>query len=150
MIDIDVVRQYNEELRASKEKASMLTAQVELYKKELTSKCAELTKELGITVTEDNLEQVYADYEAKLVQSLETGRAVLQKIAQGSVQANVEATANIPGMQNSNQSIAGQTIPAYQQNMPFGSVGGAGIPVMTPTQQMPNMAMTAGMPITNL
>lgn len=96
MINIDEVKQYNAELKKNKEKSSMLKAQLDLYEKELATKCDELSRELGIQVTKDNIREVYAEYEKKVEQTLSTGMAVLRKIAQVDSQSagTVQASAN--------------------------------------------------------
>ena len=123
MINVEEVKQYNAELKKHKDRANMLTAQKELYEKELTAKCAELSDELGITVTPQNIRQVYAEYEEKVKQTLSTGMAVLSKIAQSGEaerrkQEEIQqANQSIPGMQHvqNNQQMAGQAWQAAPQ-----------------------------------
>lgn len=125
MINVEEVKQYNAELKKHKDRANMLTAQKELYEKELTAKCAELSDELGITVTPQNIRQVYAEYEEKVKQTLSTGMAVLAKIAQSGEaerrkQEEIQqANQSIPGMQHvqSNQQMTGQTWQAAPQSV---------------------------------
>lgn len=139
MINVEEVKQYNAELKKHKERANMLTAQKELYEKELTAKCAELSDELGITVTPQNIRQVYAEYEEKVKQTLSTGMAVLSKIAQSGEaerrkQEEIQqANQNIPGMQHAqnNQQMTGQTWQAAPQAAPQ-------------VTQQPNVADTVG------
>ena len=126
MINVEEVKQYNAELKKHKDRANMLTAQKELYEKELATKCAELSDELGITVTPQNIRQVYAEYEEKVKQTLSTGMAVLAKIAQSGEaerkqqEAIQQASQNIPGMQHiqSAQQMTGQTWQAAPQSVP--------------------------------
>lgn len=135
MINVEEVKQYNAELKKHKDRANMLTAQKELYEKELTAKCAELSDELGITVTPQNIRQVYAEYEEKVKQTLSTGMAVLAKITQSGEaerrkQEEIQqANQSIPGMQHvqSNQQMTGQTWQAAPQSI-----------------QQPNVAETVG------
>lgn len=135
MINVEEVKQYNAELKKHKDRANMLTAQKELYEKELTTKCAELSDELGITVTPQNIRQVYAEYEEKVKQTLSTGMAVLAKIAQSGEaerrkQEEIQqAKQNIPGMQHvqNTQQMTGQTWQAAPQ-----------------VTQQPNVADTVG------
>lgn len=125
MINVEEVKQYNAELKKHKDRANMLTAQKELYEKELTAKCAELSDELGITVTPQNIRQVYAEYEEKVKQTLSTGMAVLAKIAQSGEaerrkQEEIQqANQSIPGMQHvqSNQQMTGQTWQSAPQSV---------------------------------
>lgn len=135
MIDIREVKQYNEELKRNKEKSSMLTAQIELYEKELNAKCAELSNELGVTVTKDNLQQIYDEYEKKLQATLETGRAILQKIAQAEAANNM--TQQVTSQQQANMSMnAGQ-----QMGMNVGQQMGMGVGQQFSGQTIGNQQM---------
>lgn len=142
MLSVDEVRKYNAELKERKKQASDLNAQIGFYEKELEKKCSELSKELGIEVTKDNLEQVYAEYEQKLQSAMETGWAVLRKIAQDETIVNID-TSSIPGMQNGSmmaglgqQVVSGATV---GQPVANGVNIGAGVTNIGTTN------MTAGM-----
>lgn len=114
-INIEEIRQYNNQLKAKKEQASTLAVTVDVYTRELDNKCSELSKELGIEVTPDNLEQVFEEFATKLEKTLETGKAVLKKISE-------EENAGDVYVAESEQSMAQQN--AYmQQVQPMQSTG---------------------------
>lgn len=80
-INIDEVKQYNASLKQYKEKAAQLNAEIEYTNKEIDELCTELSSELGITVTKDNIEQIYEEQVNKINMALQSGKAVLAKIA---------------------------------------------------------------------
>lgn len=93
-INLEQIRVYNNTLKQYKDKAASLKAEMEYTNKELDSLCAELTTELGVQVTRDNINQIYEDQINKINSTLNAGTAVLTKIAseeQGGVttQSNV-------------------------------------------------------------
>lgn len=80
-INLDEVKQYNATLKQYREKAANLNAEIEYTNKELDALCAELTAELGKPVTRDNIEQIYNEQVASIESTLQSGKAVLAKIA---------------------------------------------------------------------
>lgn len=80
-INLDEVRQYNNSLKAYKEKAASLKAEIEYNTKELESLCSELSTELGVEVNSSNIESIYNEQVEKIKSDLNTGNAVLAKIA---------------------------------------------------------------------
>lgn len=80
-IDLNQVRQYNASLKQYKDKAASLKAEIDYTNKEIDTLCNELSAELGISVTRDNIQQVYEDQVSKINSTLQSGNAVLSKIA---------------------------------------------------------------------
>lgn len=91
-INLEEVKQYNATLKQYKDKAATLNVEIEYTTKELDSLCAELTAELGVQVTKDNIEQIYNEQVEKINSTLNSGKAVLAKIAN---EENSVATANV-------------------------------------------------------
>lgn len=83
-VDINQVKQYNATLRQYKDQASKISAEIDFNKKELASICAELTAELGVTVTPENIEQIYNERVAKIQSTLASGNEILNRIRQES------------------------------------------------------------------
>lgn len=79
-VDINQVRQYNDLLKQYRDQAAKVNAEIEFNSKELESLCQELSTELGITVTPDNLEQVYEERVAKINSTLQSGTEILNRI----------------------------------------------------------------------
>ena len=55
-VDINQVKQYNEQLKKYKEQAAKIKVEIEMNTSELNRLCEELTAELGVQVTPDNIE----------------------------------------------------------------------------------------------
>jgi prefoldin subunit 5 len=129
-IDLGQVRQYNSTLKTYKDQSASLNAEIEYTNNEIDNLCVQLTQELGIQVTRDNIEQVYNDEVAKINSTLQSGNAVLAKIASeeqnkansgavGNVGATA-ATANIPAPQ-----VA--STPVQQNVAPVGNTNASGL-----------------------
>ena len=80
-VNIEEVKRYNTMLKQYKDSAAQLNAQKEYISNDIDNKCAELSRELGIEVTRDNLEQVCKDLCDRINTTLASGNAVLNKIA---------------------------------------------------------------------
>lgn len=80
-INLEQIKQYNESLKQYRAKSAQLNAEIEYINKEIETLSAELTAELGITVTKDNIEQICKEQAEKINNSLQSGNAVLAKIA---------------------------------------------------------------------
>lgn len=123
-INLDVIKQYNASLNQYKAKAAKLNAEIEYTTNEINNLCAELSTELGIEVTKDNIEQIYNDQVAKINSTLQSGTAVLRKIAD---EEQSIATAG--------QKVEAQTTPPVQTTVATSSV-------QTPVQQTQTVQQT--------
>jgi prefoldin subunit 5 len=130
-VNLEEIKQYNASLKQYKDKAAALNAEIEYTNKEINSVCAELTAELGVTVTRDNIEQIFNEQVSKINSTLQSGNAVLAKIA------SEEAASN--PMNNTAQSVPVQPVPSVPvQPVPPTA------PAMTPTYTQPsNMTQPA-------
>ena len=79
-INIEEVKKYNKSLKEYKDKSAKLNAQIEFNTKEIENSCKELSEELGIEVTTENIESIYEEYVAKINESLRVGNSILEKI----------------------------------------------------------------------
>lgn len=79
-IDVERIKSYNNSLKTYKEKGAKLLAEAEFTEKELIKLCQELTQELGVQVTVENIEQIYAQRVAKIEDTLRTGEEILNRI----------------------------------------------------------------------
>ena len=80
-INIEEIKQYNNNLKQQRDKAATLKAQIEYATNELNTLCKELSAELGKEVTVDNVAQIYDEEVTKIQSTLTAGNAVLAKIA---------------------------------------------------------------------
>ena len=79
-INIDAIKQYNASLKEYKEKSSKLRAEIEFNQKELTRQCSELSAELGIEVTPDNIQQILQDHINKINNTVSVGTEIIERI----------------------------------------------------------------------
>ena len=122
-IDLSQVRQYNSTLKTYKDQSASLNAEIEYTNNEIDSLCAQLTQELGIPVTRDNIEQVYNDEVAKINSTLQSGNAVLAKIA-----SEEQNRANSNTVGNTSGAVPQMTSTPVQQNtVPVGNVNAGGL-----------------------
>lgn len=122
-IDLSQVRQYNSTLKTYKDQSASLNAEIEYTNNEIDSLCAQLTQELGIQVTRDNIEQVYKDEVAKINSALQSGNAVLAKIAseeQNRANSNTVGSTSGAAPQMTNT-------PVQQNTAPVGNVNAGGL-----------------------
>lgn len=92
-INVAEIKRYNAELKAQTDKAAKLKAEIDFNTNELNRVCAELTAELGVEVSIHNLEEIYNDRVAKTLNTLESGKEILRRIADG--EANINNTATV-------------------------------------------------------
>ena len=79
-INIEEIKKYNEGLKAHTERAAKIKAELEINTNELNRLCAELTQELGISVTAETIDAIYAEQVSKINETLKTGKEVLERI----------------------------------------------------------------------
>lgn len=134
-IDLNQVRQYNASLKQYKDKAASLKAEIDYTNKEIDTLCSELSAELGINVTRDNIQQVYEDQVSKINSTLQSGNAVLSKIAseeqtaqaqtvQTPVQTPVQSIPTPPEAPTVGVAPTGGVAPTVDSNPVAGSVFG--------------------------
>lgn len=128
-VDINQIKQYNASLKQYKDRAAALKAEIEYTNKEIDNLCAELTTELGVTVTRDNVEQIYNEQVEKINSTLQSGTAVLAKIA--SEEQNSTPVQPAQPVQNMQTAQPTMSAPQYTNPVPQPSA-----PVQ-PTQPVP-------------
>ena len=79
-ITTDEIRKYNEKLNECRQKKVKLETELEVSKREIDKLCAELSNELGITVNQDNIGQIYREYMEKLENKVKSGMEILNRI----------------------------------------------------------------------
>ena len=96
-VNIEAVKQYNTNLKKYSDLSSKLQAEKQFLSGEIDTACRELSAELGIDVTINNIQQVRDDLCAKINSTLQSGNAVLAKIA-SETQAKTAGTAEAIGV----------------------------------------------------
>lgn len=79
-MDINVVRQYNNELKACKEQLTRTQAEAQVNREELMRLCGELTNLMGIQVIPENLPAVYQEYMSKIESNVRNGTEIINNI----------------------------------------------------------------------
>ena len=92
-MDIEAIKNYNNELREYSKKLSDAKARLEVNRQSIERLCAELSQELGFSVTPDNVEQVYQEQVQKLEGMLRTGMEILGRIKQAEAQGQFQVQA---------------------------------------------------------
>lgn len=119
-INLEEVRKYNADLKTYRDKAASINAEIEYTNKEIDALCAELTAELGKPVTRDNIEQIYNEQVEIINSTLQSGNAVLSKIAGEAAQPQVQAVPVTPAAPQTSAPFVQQAVPqATPQASPF-------------------------------
>lgn len=129
-IDLSQVRQYNSTLKTYKDQSASLNAEIEYTNNEIDSLCAQLTQELGIQVTRDNIVQVYNDEVAKINSTLQSGNAVLAKIAseeQNRANSNTVGSTSGAAPQMASTPVQQSTADVQQSTAPVGNTNAGGL-----------------------
>ena len=79
-IDLREVKKYNESLKKYQDAAAQVRAGIEFNKKELARLCSELSQELGVSVTPENIEAIREERVAKALNTLSVGNEILDRI----------------------------------------------------------------------
>lgn len=119
-IDLDRVRSYNSKCNDYKKKLSNILAERKFMAERLEQNCAQLSKQLGMTVTPDNIEGVYASKSKEIMQTLETGEEILRRIE--SEDSDMASTQQVV---NNNVPVGGVDMSTPKTvNEPTGNSGG--------------------------
>lgn len=103
-IDINKAKEYNESVKMYRNMASQLQAEIKVNREQLTAYCNELSQELGIEVTENNLKEVLESQKQKIEAIMNTGNAVINKIK---AEQNNTAVNNSVGTPVVNNGVSG-------------------------------------------
>ena len=138
-IDLERVREYNKRCNSYKEKLSELSAERKIVSANLDNICKQLEKQLGREVTPQNIEEVYQAESLKVMNTLEAGESILQRIerAENGGQEQTSMAGNPVG----EQTMAGQGAMAGNP----GAMNGFG---GTPVNQTANNGFN-GAPVNN-
>ena len=125
-VNIEEIKKYNASLKQCRDRSASLKAEIEYTSKEIENLCNDLSAELGVSVTIDNAEQIYAEQIEKINSTLQSGNAVLAKIASeesGGAQETVAAqptpvTPVAPVMNSTPVTPVGQPVPPVAPTPP--------------------------------
>ena len=127
-IDLERVREYNKRCNSYKEKLSELSAERKIVSANLDNICKQLEKQLGREVTPQNIEEVYQAESLKVMNTLEAGESILQRIERAE-NGGQEQTSMAENPVNEQASMTGQ---ATMAGSPGAINGFGGTPVNQP------------------
>lgn len=87
-INLEDVKKYNASLKVYQEKAAQTVAGIDYNTRELTRLCAELTAEIGVQVTPENVAQIRNERVQSIQNKLSVGNDILNRIRTSEEQAN--------------------------------------------------------------
>jgi hypothetical protein len=125
-IDVERVKSFNARYREAQQKAATIKAEIDMNNREIDRLCTELSNDLGITVTRENVEQVYASNVEEINKKLELGEDILNRINNETASA-VGNTGNVGNAGN-----VGMT----GNNVNVGNAGNVGMTQQMSVQQM--------------
>lgn len=99
-LNIERIRQYNSKCNEYKTKLSNTIAERKIMANNLASLCEQLSAQLGIQVTPDNLEKVYEDKAQAIKQTLESGEEILKRI-EGATDMSADEAVDSPVLHTS-------------------------------------------------
>ena len=75
-LNVEAIKKYNDSLREYKDKATKLRAELEFSQKELERQCNELSAELGMRVTPENVSDILEERIKKINNTLSIGTEI--------------------------------------------------------------------------
>ncbi len=133
-INIEDVKNYNKSLREYKDKSAKIVAELEFNEQELQRQCAELSKELGIEVTPDNVEAILTERINKINNTMMVGNEILSRVKEEERNAMAQ-----PQVAQVAQPQMAQTPQMAPQMGGFAQMPQMGQPVAPSTPQAPQM-----------
>lgn len=117
-VNIEEIKKYNESIKGYKEKSNRLSAEIEINTRELNSLCDELTAELGIQVTVDNVESIYNDKMTNILETIKSGKEIIARIEQEIASQDTEQKVDQSGITVPQTPVGvGATQPTTPQNI---------------------------------
>lgn len=141
-IDVARIKAYNQELRQLADKSAQARAELELSKRELQKLCQELTEELGVQVTAQNLQAVYEQCVEKIENTLKTGEEIIARIKS---EGQPMGAAQAAGMSANMGANMGAQQPTYAQPVQAGAMPqGMGVNAQTGAPIQPDIPHPMG------
>lgn len=109
-LDVNEIKRYNQTLREYKERSAKLKAEIEFNTGELNRLCKELSDELKIEVTHENIDEIYKDRVSKINNTLEVGKEILQRIVEEEKEHRERMVAEIKEAQKGEDNTGKQNI----------------------------------------
>lgn len=128
-INIEDVRKYNASLREYKDRSAKLRAEIEFSQQELKRQCEELSTELGIEVTPENVQEILTERIDKIKNTMAVGTDILNRIKAEEARGMA---------QPQQQQFTQQTQPVAAPGIPVPGAQIPGAPVAPQAPQIPS------------
>lgn len=79
-IDVERIKEYNRKYKENQQKVANLQAELDMNNREIDRLCKELSAELGVQITRENVEDIYEQRVKAINTSLELGENILSRI----------------------------------------------------------------------
>lgn len=133
-LNMEEVKQYNAKLKELKERENRLKIEKDMTQKNLEAACAELSEEIGETVTPENAEQIYNKLAAQINETLRSGNEIIARIASEEAEVQAGAAMNVQNNIQAQANMVQQMAPQAQQSVP--------VMPQAPIQQAPVLGAT--------
>ncbi len=134
MIDVERIKKFNAGYKEAQQKAATIKAELDMNNREIDRLCAELSNDLGVSVTRENVAEIYKSNVDEINKKLELGESILNRInneTQGVAVGQQVGNVGVQQVSGVGQQIGAQQVGVQQ----VGNVGKAGM------NMMPNMGM---------
>ena len=119
-INVEDVKRYNASLREYKDKSAKLRAEIEFSQTELARQCKELSTELGIEVTPENVQDILNERVNKIKNTMAIGNEILSRIK--AEESRSTSQIPVPGMAQPSGVMGGamqtSAVPTSSTQMP--------------------------------
>lgn len=147
-IDVERIKEYNKKYKESQQKVANLQAELDMNNREIDRLCKELSAELGVQITRENVETVYEQKVNAINTSLELGEKILTRIEteeKGLKESSkLEGELKAPNMNNMGGNVGNAGNACGMGNMNMGNMGGMA-PMSGNMAGMTNMGGNVGM-----
>lgn len=136
-MDIARIEAYNKKLEELQRESAEAQSAVKFHAARVKESCEQLSQLLGFQVTEENLEQVYEDYQKKVENTLRTGEEIMHRIEEQ--RANLSGAPVVTAGQAGQAGQAGPAGPVQMSGMGslIQQVGIQGQPAMAADEPIP-------------
>lgn len=128
MVDLQRVKKYNDALKNAKDNSNKIATEISYAKRELEKLCAELSAELGETVTVENVAEIYKRESEKIERTLSMGEEILARIVSGNGDVTLAPAVNT-GIGVSAPTMSAPVASAPSMGAPVASAPNMGAPV---------------------
>jgi len=145
-VDTQRIKNFNENLKSAKAKSAKIDAEIEFNSKEIDTLCKELSADIGRQITPENAEAVLNELNAELMNTLEVGESILNRISEE--ERALANNANLSMQTGGQVGMTAQPMNTGVQAGVLNNTNGQEMPMMQPqvTQAGNGAGMQFGLP----